>query len=221
MRPRRRAPGSNASVKTAPNHWPNSRESVSARQTLVRGWRSRTCLSMRSAVLVLMASPRLAGCQFATVRLQISRRPWRHATEKLPIRPVRPDTPGHPLPPALWSRQRTASAARPEQHRAHTLLPAVRERQAPGAESDLARAREGPGEARLRLLRRRGAGHPCAGRGADGDVAGQVAGLDRGGVLVAAGPAGEPSGPEGECHTRRRRRGLVEVPLFERPLPRA
>ena len=74
------------------------------------------------------------------------------------------------------TRSGTRSCARREQHRAHALLRAVRERQASGEEPDLARARERIEEASLRLHGGGRARHARAGRGSDGDIAGQVAG---------------------------------------------
>src|SRR4029453_8304124 len=51
MGPRSLAPGATVPLNLTPNHWPNSRVSVSARHTRDRGALRRICFSIRSVLV--------------------------------------------------------------------------------------------------------------------------------------------------------------------------
>src|SRR5207249_12072252 len=70
-----RRPGTNGPSMTAWNHFPNSRESLMARQTRARGARSRICFSIALVVVVLMFVLLVGPCRprpYATQRLHVS-----------------------------------------------------------------------------------------------------------------------------------------------------
>src|SRR5262249_55733208 len=91
--PRTRAPGAKASEKAAPNHDPNSRELVNARQTRERGARSSTFLTIESVVATaficnLLVAHGIPGpddtqpsrCLFSCRTYRVSNRPTTTAT---------------------------------------------------------------------------------------------------------------------------------------------